>query len=457
MPSADPAPQSLVASIESTRDLRRRLYRTAWPVILENLLQSATFMINTALAGRLGAAALSAAGISNFLLFFGFTLFLGLGVGMLAQVARAVGARDRAGAQRVAWHGLALGTALSGASTLVLVLFAAPILRLAGADEEMVAIGAPYLRLASAFAPFQMLTVLLGAMLRASGDTRNPMHASLLMTAVNTLVGFLLVFDVIGPGGLGLLGIAIAFSLARVVAAIYMGLVVRRSDLGGGLWQGRRFDRVTLRRVIRVSLPAAGEQAAWSGGILAVSVVGLSLGTVSFAAQSVIGPVTSIAFMPSFGLGVAASALVGQSLGAKLPDLAKRFGFEAATGATLISSLMAIVILVAPRQVMAVFTSDPAVIDAGETPLRIIAAALPLYGPANTFSGVLRGAGDTRAMFAIGLAGLWVARLPLALILGVWIGLGLAGIWLAVAADFLVRAVASYARFASGKWQSIDV
>ena len=124
MPSADPAPQSLVASIESTRDLRRRLYRTAWPVILENLLQSATFMINTALAGRLGAAALSAAGISNFLLFFGFTLFLGLGVGMLAQVARAVGARDRAGAQRVAWHGLALGTALSGASTLVLVLFA---------------------------------------------------------------------------------------------------------------------------------------------------------------------------------------------------------------------------------------------------------------------------------------------------------------------------------------------
>lgn len=457
MPSAGPAPQPLIASIESTGELRRRLYRTAWPVILENLLQSAVFMINTAFAGRLGAAALSAAGVSNFLLFFGFTLFLGLGVGMLAQVARAVGARDRVDAERVAWHGLVLGTGLSGASTLVLVLFAAPILRLVGGDEEIVAIGAPYLRLAAAFAPFHMLTVLLGAMLRGAGDTRNPMLASLLMTVVNTLVGFLLVFDVVGPGGLGLMGIAIAFTLARVAAVVYLGLIARRSDLRGGLWQGRRFDRATLRRVIRVSVPAAGEQAAWSGGVLAISIVGLSLGTVSYAAQSVIGPATSLAFMPSFGLGVAASALVGQSLGAKLPDLAKRFGFEAAIGATLISSLIAIVILIAPRQVMAVFTSDPAVIDTGETPLRIIAAALPLYGPANTFSGVLRGAGDTRAMFAIGLAGLWLARLPLALILGLWIGLGLAGIWLAVAVDFLVRAAASYMRFAGGKWQSIEV
>lgn len=102
----------------------------AWPAMLENLLQSAIFMINTALVGRLGAEALSAAGISNFPMFFGLTPVAGLGVGVLAQVARAKGRRNLSEAQRIGWHSLVIGVALSLGTTALFVVFAEPILGL---------------------------------------------------------------------------------------------------------------------------------------------------------------------------------------------------------------------------------------------------------------------------------------------------------------------------------------
>ena len=88
------------------------------------------------------------------------------------------------------------------------------------------------------------------------------------------------------------------------------------------------------RRLLRVSGPAVGEMFITIGGIMAFSIIGLQLGTVSFAAQNVVGPIMSLAYMPSLGLGVAASTAVGQSLGARDPQLAHRYGREAAIAGT---------------------------------------------------------------------------------------------------------------------------
>ncbi len=455
--SAAAEPESVLLSVGSRADLRRRLYSLAWPAMLENLLQSTIFMINTALVGRLGAEALSAAGISNFLMFFGLTPVAGLGVGVLAQVARAKGRGNLSEAQRIGWHGLVIGVALSLGTTALVIVFAEPLLRLVGAPATAIEIGAPYLRIASLFAVFQAATMLLGAVLRGTGDTRTPMVAMVLMTAVDGVLGYLLVFDVLGPGGLGIMGVAIAFSAARLVAAGYLALAVWRSPVAGALWQGTRFDRGTARRVLRVGAPAALEQMVSIGGILMASIIGLQLGTVSFAAQSVIGPIVSLPYMPTFGLGLATAAAVGQSLGAGRPDLARRYGIEAVWGGTAVAAAMGLIIAVFPTQLLSIFTSDPAVIEVAELPLRVMGFAVVLYGPGNVLPGALRGAGDTRAVLAIAIVALWVVRLPVALLLGFTAGLGLLGIWLGLAADFVVRSVASYVRFASGKWQGIEV
>ena len=270
------------------------------------------------------------------------------------------------------------------------------------------------------------------------------------MAAVDLVVGALLV-----SRGFGLLGIAVAVGLARTAAAAYMLAAIYRSPHRAGVFGPYRPDWEMLRRLLRVSGPAVGEMFIWVGGIMAFSIIGLQLGTVSFAAQNVVGPIISLAYMPSLGLGIAASAAVGQSLGARDPKLAHIYGREAAIGATLVSTLVGVVMFLFPRALASAFTTDPAVLDAAELPVRTIALFMPVVGVATTLPGALRGAGDTRAMLLISLLALWVIRVPLALGLGLFGGFGLTGMWIGAGVNYLTIAGASLARFASGRWQTI--
>ena len=423
--------------------------------MLESFMQSAMFMINTALAGRLGAEALAGAGIANFTMFFVFGAVFGIGAGTLAMVARAYGANNIEEAIAAGRQGIILAIALTLLVVVLFMVYARQILQLVGAEPAIVDIGTPYLVVGAAFLPFQTVVVIIGSIMRGHGDTRTPMVAAVLMVGLDLLIGILLVFDIAGPRGLGLTGIAIAMSVARIFAAIFILWATRRSPLRAAVIGRYRVDINMLKRLFRVAGPTALEQMITIGGIMAFSIIGLRLGTTSFAAQNVIGPIISIAFMPSMGLGIAASAAVGQSLGAADPRLAYRFGRQAAIGGLLLSSLVALLVILFPRLLLAVFTSDIAVIDAGETPLRVIGFFIPAIGLGTTLPGALRGAGDTRAMLLISLVTLWVIRVPLAIILGLVAGFGLTGLWIGAGINYIVLAIAAVVRFKSGRWQHI--
>ncbi len=430
--------------------IRRRLFTLGWPAMLENLMQSALFMINTALAGRLGAEALAAAGISNFLMFFTFSLFFGMSIGALALVARSYGARDLATAHTAGRQGMLTAVAASFISVFVLVFLADPILRLVGGSEDIVAMAAPYLAISALSAPLQTVVVMVGAVQRGVGDTRTPMLGSVLMAAVDLVIGLLLV-----NAGFGLLGIAVAMGVARVATAIFMLATIYRSPHRAGAFGSYRPDWIMQRRLMKVSGPAVGEMFISVGGIMAFSIIGLQLGTVSFAAQNVVGPIISLAYMPSLGLGIAASTAVGQSLGARDPELAHRYGREAAIGATLVSTAVGVLMFLFPRALLSTFTTDPAVLDAAELPVRTVALFMPLVGVATTMPGALRGAGDTRAMLLISLLALWIIRVPLALSLGLVFGFGLTGMWIGAGVNYVTIAIASLVRFTSGRWKTI--
>lgn len=452
LPSARPVtPSPAAGQPELTLpQIRRRLFALGWPAMLENLMQSALFMINTALAGRLGAEALAAAGISNFLMFFTFSLFFGMSIGALALVARAYGGRDLTTAHTAGRQGMLTAVAASFISVFVLVFLADPILRLVGGSEDLVVLAAPYLAISALSAPLQTVVVMVGAVQRGAGDTRTPMLGSVLMAAVDLVIGLLLV-----SGGFGLLGIAVAMGAARVATAGFMLAAIYRSPYRAGVFGSYRPDWPMQRRLLKVSGPAVGEMFISVGGIMAFSIIGLQLGTVSFAAQNVVGPIISLAYMPSLGLGIAASTAVGQSLGARNPQLAHLYGREAAIGATLVSTAVGVLMFLFPRVLLSTFTTDPAVLDAAELPVRTVALFMPIVGIATTMPGALRGAGDTRAMLLISLLALWIIRVPLALGLGIVLGFGLTGMWIGAGVNYLTIAIASLVRFASGRWQTI--
>ena len=439
------------------RQLRTYLFSLAWPAVLEHMLHSALFMINTALAGRLGANALAAGGISNILLFFTFAVFMGIGVGALALIARAHGANDIPLAHRAGRQAMIIAIAVSLVSAGILGLWAEQILSVVGAPQAVIDLSVPYLILGGLSAPFQAVVVILGSVMRGAGDTRTPMFGSGVMILINLILGFLLVFDVVGPGGLGFMGIGIAFCVARIGAAVFMLVLVYRSPFRAGIVGSYRPDLTMLRRLWRVAAPAAGEQIIHIGGVIAFSTIGLQLGTVSFAAQNVVGAIISIAYMPSFGIGLAASTAVGLSLGAGKIPLAVGFAREATLWGTIVSIIVGGLIIIFPRHLVGIFTSAAAVIDVAEAPVRIIGLFMPVVGLSLVIPGALRGAGDTRATLAISLIALWLVRVPLAFTLGIWAGLGLPGIWLAGGLQYTVVAALSLIRFLSGRWKTIRV
>ena len=425
--------------------------------MLEHMLQSALFMINTALAGRLGATALAAGGISNILLFFTFAIFMGTGVGALALIARAHGANDTPLAHLAGRQAMISGIALSLFSAGVLGLFAEQILRILGATQVVIDLAVPYLILGGLTAPFQAVVVIIGSVMRGGGDTRTPMIGSGFMTLINLILGLLLVFDVVGPGGLGFMGIAIAFCVARISAAILMLALVYRSPFRAGVFGSYRPDLIVMRRLWRVAAPAAGEQIIHIGGVIAFSTIGLQLGAVSFAAQNVVGAIISIAYMPSFGIGLAASTAVGQSLGARNIPLAVGFAREAALWGTLVSIIVGVAMIIFPRHLVGIFTSESAVVDVAEASVRVIGLFMPAVGLSLAIPGALRGAGDVRATLVISLIALWLVRVPFAFTLGIWAGLGLPGIWLAGGLQYAAVAGLSLLRFLSGRWKTIRV
>ena len=161
--------------------------------------------------------------------------------------------------------------------------------------------------------------------------------------------------------------------------------------------------------------------------------------------------------MPGFGFALAATALVGQSLGARDPEGAERRGYTAYRIGAGIMLVVGLLLALFPAQIVGFFIDDPEVIALGILPLRIVGLVQPLLAAAMIFAGGLRGAGDTRFPMVLTSLSTWFVLLPLAYLFALVFGWGLAGAWTAMALDMSIRGIENYLRWRSGRWKGIEV
>ncbi|MCP4517101.1 MAG: MATE family efflux transporter, partial [Delftia sp.] len=261
-------------------------------------------------------------------------------------------------------------------------------------------------------------------------------------------VGPLPRLGVLGSGigaatGRGLGGLVIIVLLVRGVGPVKIEARIPRPDVA------------IIRQIMRIGLPAVGEQLLMRIAQVLLTTFITGLGTVAYAAHQVTIQALSVAYMPGWGLALAATTLVGQELGAKRPERAAQSTYEALRVAIVIMTVMGGLVAVFPTQVLRIFTDDPAVVADGILILRIAGLVIPFLGVSFTLSGALRGAGDTTSVLAVLAVSVWGLRIANAYWLGPW--LGLLGIWLAVGTDFIGRALLLAWRFRSGKWKFVKV
>jgi multidrug resistance protein, MATE family len=410
--------------------MNRRVLGLAWPVIGEHLLETLLGVVDTLLVAGLGIAAIAGIGSSLQIMFFILSALSALSVGSSILVAQAVGARDLAHASRLARQALLWSVVLSLPLALLGYWLAGPIIGIFGMEPDAARIGTDYLQVTMGTVVVLVALVIGGGVLRGAGDSRTPLVATAIANVLNVVLAYGLIYGHWGLPALGAVGSAWATFIARGVALLLLlrAMWTGRNGIGiagAGRW---RLDWSVAKGVLRLGTPAAIEQILLSTAFLVLTILVAQLGTATLAAQRIAMSALSFCYLPAIGFGLAATTLVGQSIGARTPREGAALARVATIWSTGLMSLNMVLLLLFAAPVMRLFTSEPDVIHIGAAALVVVALMLPIESVGIVLAGALRGTGDTRFPLLAGTAGTWGAVL-LAWPALIFIGGGLPMAW----------------------------
>lgn len=446
---------------------RTQVFRLAMPAVSELVLNTLVGLVDIVLVGQMSVAtiaylgygtapALAATGLAGEMFWTMSLLFMAIGTGCTALVARATGAKDPDTANAALRQGLLMGLMSAVVMSIIAIGFAESVMRVYRAETLVSDLGAQFIRiLGYSFVPTAFMMIGM-ASLRGAGDTRTPLLIMIVVNLVNVGLSYLLIGGAFGIAPLGVEGAAIGASVARSVGGIITLVLLLRGR--AGLWLRIQFQvqRDMIMRIVRVGWPFAGEQLVFQSALILFIGMINQLGTAAYAAHNLVIRIESLAFLPGWGYGIAASALVGQALGAKRPDEAKAAAYEALTQTSVMMLVLGGVMVAFPEPLLTFFVNDPTVIAAGIIPLQIAGAFQIAMGANFVLSGALRGAGDTRWPLYTKVISTWGLRLPITYVL-LLSGFGLTGVWIAMGVDFCSQALLAYIRFRQDKWQTMQV
>ena len=482
----------LRSSSGMTRGEQIRLtFLLALPSIFAQLSSCLMSYIDAAMVGALGSAQAAAVGlVSTTTWIFGSFCYANSS-GFSVQMAHKCGSKDFAAARAVFRLGIrsvflfSLGLAALGLA----ISHALP--RWLGGEELLWRDASAYFAVYAAFLPVLQVENFCVMSLVASGNTRISGLASIAMCLLDVVFNYIFIYML----GLGVAGAAIGTGLAILCAGAFLlyYILCRSRELGvrgrsgardsgspdgtegAGSREGRtggcgggdccpeadegstaeqRFSRpsveLVLSNALKITAPLWLQNLVSRGAYIIATVLIAPLGTIAVAANSFAIIAEGFCYLPGYGMQDAATSLVGQSLGAKKPELARGFArISIFSGAAMMGALAVIMWITAPA-VMGMLSSDPEVISLGARCLRIEAWAEILYGVSIVAYGCCVGAGDTLVPSLINLLCMWAVRIGLSLLLIP--RFGLEGYWIAMAAELCLKGLIFAARIRSGRW-----
>lgn len=449
--SARPDPNDI-----SQEEMRRNIFAMVWPATIENVLQMAVGMVSSAMLGRVGAVAIGAVGLGRRITMLIWGFFAAIGTGTTVMVARSVGAKDRAKAGRYAEQAFFLALSMVLIVSILAFIFTREILVLLyNTSGELLDVGTDYLRIAIWGVPFMAIMQITGAIMRGAGNTKVPMQVATVINLVNVVLSYTLIFGNFGFKPMGVIGAAWASNIAQAVGALLaMFIMLYRQDNLVFKLRGVRIVSDDVRALLGIGLPTAAENILMQLGQIMLTGLVVSFGNIALAAHQQGLTAESLSYMPAVGFSVAATAFVGQSMGAGSTKLAERYVRELSKWSLILTAVTASFLLFTPRMVFGLLTDVPEVIELGAYYLVLMGIAQIPQQLTGVFNGALRGAGDTKAPMVIGALGLWGVRLPFSYFLSLHLGWGIKGVWAAMTLDLFVRFAFSATRFLRGRWKA---
>ncbi|MBN1355643.1 MATE family efflux transporter [bacterium] len=434
-------------------NISRTIWIIALPQIVTNLTQTLFNIVDMFWVGRLGSESIAALSIAGTLMMVLFMVIMGVGIGASAMVARAFGARDYAGVDRITANALTLALLLSIPVAIGGIAYSERLFGLMGAEQTVVKTGSSYLNILFASSAFIFLTFVINAVMQGTGDAVTPMKVMTFALLINALVDPCLIFG-LGPfPRLGIDGAAWATVFSRATACLIFLYYLKSGKIRLRLrLMHLSPDWSIIGRILKLGFPASIQLSL--RGFMGIVLMGLvtAFGTSAVAAYGIGHRLFMLALFPGFGFGVAAASLVGQNLGAGKPERSWKSAYTTVYYYFLFLLCVSACFLMFPVSLISIFDTSPEVVTTGAVMLRIIAVSMPFLSLSIVLNRSLGGAGDTVSPMIITLISLWGLQVPLAVGLSRLTAMGVDGVFWATAAAQILAGVIAFIWFQRGAW-----
>jgi len=337
-------------------DPKKAILKLSLPMIVAMSAQTIYNLVDAIWVSGLGANALAAIGFVFPFFFAAMALSNGLGVGGGSAISRRIGARDKDGADNVAVHTIVIMLLIAVIFTIPLFVFARDVFVLIGAGSAT-GMAVSYARIIFAGSIFIFITSVASAILRAEGDVKRAMYVMMLGAGLNIILDPIFIYTL----DMGIAGAAWAtfVSLAISSAVMVNWLLFKKDTYVSFKFSGFRFDRVIVRDIFKVGIPASVTQLSMSLTMVIMNVMVVAVGSIAGVAVYTTGwRVVSIATLPLIGIATAVVSVTGAAFGARACGKVSIAHLYATKIGVLIEAAIAVVTFIFAPQIAAVFTQS---------------------------------------------------------------------------------------------------
>ena len=435
---------------------RQRILTLALPIVGGMLSQNLLNVVDTAMVGFLGNAALAAVGLGSFVVFMCQAPILGISTGVQTLAARKKGEGQIDRAAKILNTALLLVLVAAPVLSVIFIQLAEPLYPFLNKDASVIEQGVPYLEWRLAATVFVGMNFAFRGYWNALDLSRLYMKTLIIMHACNIFLNYVLIFGNFGSPALGVTGAGMASAISMAIGTaiyFYLGLAHARKD---GFLRGLA-TRQETRSLIRISGPSSLQQLFFAAGFVAIFWIIGKVGTTELAAANVLITVTLFAILPGLGLGLACTTLVSQALGRGDREDAYRWAWDVAKVTVVVMTVLGLPMWLIPDLVSSIFIHDAATRDVARWPMRLVGLTMPIEALGFAFMHGLLGAGDAKGVMYVSVGIQWLLLIPLAYLIGPILGFGLLAIWLLQGGTRSMQSAIFLLKWKRRQWQAIVI
>ncbi|MEM1218421.1 MAG: MATE family efflux transporter [Bacteroidota bacterium] len=439
--------------------INRAIVLLSIPMVLEMLMEALFAVVDVFFVAKIGTNAIATVGLTETVITIIYSLAVGLSMAASAMVARRVGEKKPEEAAEAAVQGIWIGLVFSVLLGVVGAWQAPNILRLMGGSEELIAEGVIYARILLGTNMVIMMLFLLNGIFRGAGDASLAMRSLWLANGLNIILDPILIFGW-GPfPEMGLAGAAIATSIGRGIGVLYqLYILFNGKGVVKVLRKHLRIQTTIIVRLLRVAVGGTSQHliasASW---IFLMAIISNFFGEEIVAGYTVAIRLVIFTILPSWGMANAAATLVGQNLGAGLPERAEKSVWRAANFNVLFLVIVSFLFFFEGDFFIGLLTDGPTIIEAGATCLRVLSIGYVFFAYGMVVGQAFNGAGDTRTPTFINFICFWMVEIPLSYLLAVSLDWGPSGVYWSIAISETLLAVLCILVFRRGRWKLVEI